>query len=81
MSNAFSIPFMTLVVYAFLADHYSNTLAKVLFWAGAGPMLLLSVIIVGEWLARLRHEGHVNGSMQMTPVRGLQADWEGVRGG
>ena len=70
MSNAFSTPFMTLVVYAFLADHYSNTFAKVLFWAGAGPMLALSVVIVGEWLSRLRHEGQINGSMQMTPVRG-----------
>lgn len=64
-------------VYAFLAEHYSRPLARVLFWAGAGPMMLLAVIIVGEWLARMRHDGHVNGSFQASAlkcrVRGPQA--------
>ena len=55
---------VALQVYAFLAEHYSRPLARVLFWAGAGPMLLLAIIIVGEWLARLRHDGHVNGAWQ-----------------
>lgn len=68
MNNAFSVPWMTLVVYAFLADHYSNPFAKVLFWAGASLMMLFSVIIVGNWLATMRHEGLVNGAFQMAPV-------------
>lgn len=42
MNNAFTVPFMTLVVYAFLADEYSNTWAKVLFWAGASLCMLFS---------------------------------------
>ena len=33
-------------VYAFLADHYSNTLAKVLFWTGASLMMLFSGVCV-----------------------------------
>lgn len=34
-----------LQVYAFLADGYSNTLAKVLFWAGASTAMLLSGVL------------------------------------
>lgn len=69
--NAFTVPFMVIVIYAFLAEHYSRPLARVLFWAGAGPIMLLNVIIVGEWLATIRHEGHVNGAFQMGPVGNL----------
>lgn len=57
-------------MYAFLADFYSRPFAKVLFWAGAAPMLLLAVIIVGEWLSRMKHDGAVNGAFQVSPVRG-----------
>jgi hypothetical protein len=56
-------------VYAFLADHYSRPFARVLFWAGAGPTMLISIITVGNWLAIIRHEGHFNGSYQVR--RGL----------
>jgi hypothetical protein len=65
-------------VYSFLAADnavlpggYSNTLAKVLFWCGAGPLLLVAVALVGEWLSRLRHEGHVNGAWQVRVRQGL----------
>jgi tellurite resistance protein len=68
MNNAFSIPWMTLVVYAFLADHYSNTWAKVFFWIGSPLTMLFAIIIVGNWLATIRHEGHVNGGYQMAPI-------------
>ncbi|PSC70111.1 C4-dicarboxylate ABC transporter [Micractinium conductrix] len=68
MNNAFSVPWMTLVVYSFLAAHYSLTFAKVLFWAGASLSMLFSVMIVGNWLASMRHEGLVNGAFMMAPV-------------
>lgn len=69
--NRATVPFLSLQIYAFLAEHYSRPLARVLFWAGAGPLMLINVIIVGEWLATIRHEGHVNGSFQMGPVGNL----------
>lgn len=69
MNNAFSVPSMLLVVYAFLAmDNYSTPLARVLFWAGSSTMFLLSIIIVGNWLSTMRHDGHFNGAWQMAPV-------------
>lgn len=63
-----AVPAALVQVYAFLAEHYSRPLARVLFWAGAGPMMLVAIIIVGDWLSRLRHDGHVNGAWQMSPV-------------
>jgi len=69
MNNAFSIPSMTLAVYAFLAaGSYSTALARVLFWAGSSTGMLLAVVTVGNWAATLRHEGHVNGAWMMAPV-------------
>jgi hypothetical protein len=69
MNNAFAIPSMTLSVYAFLAaGSYSTPLARVLWWAGASSGAALAVVIVGNWLATPRHEGHVNGAWLMAPV-------------
>lgn len=69
MNNAFSIPSMVLIVYAFLATgNYSTPLARVLWWAGYSTSFVLSVIIVGNWLSTMRHDGHVNGAWQMAPV-------------
>ena len=68
MNAAFTVPAMTLVVYAFLAQEYSLTFAKVLFWAGAPLCMLLAIIIVGNWLSRMRHDGLVSGAYQMPPV-------------
>ena len=69
MNNAFSLPSFTLLIYAFLAwDTYSTPLARVLFWAGASTSTLLAVIVVGNWNATARHDGHVNGAMMMPPV-------------
>ena len=69
MNNAFSVPSMTLAVYAFLAwSDYSTALARVLFWAGASTGTLLAVITVGNWLSTLRHDGHMNGAWMMAPV-------------
>ena len=78
MNNAFSVPFMTMVVYSYLAIDYSRPLARVIFWAGAGPTFAVSLIIVGEWLSRLRHEGHVNGAYQVCGW--VQGGCEGVEG-
>lgn len=69
MNNAFSVPSMTLAVYAFLCwGNYSTALARVLFWAGSSTGTLISVIIVGNWLSTLRHDGHANGAWMMSPV-------------
>lgn len=69
MNNAFSIPSMTLVVYAFLAwDTYSTALARVLFWAGASTAFALALVIVGNNLSTVRHPGHFNGAWMMAPV-------------
>lgn len=69
MNNAFPIPSMVLIVYAFLAwDTYSTPLARVLWWAGSSTSFLLAVVIVGNWVSTLRHDGHFNGGWQMPPV-------------
>jgi len=69
MGNAFPVPSMTLCVYAFLAwDQYSTPLARVLWWAGSSTACLLAIILVGNWMATLRHDGHVNGGWMMPPV-------------
>jgi len=69
MNNAFSVPSMTLAVYAFLSwGTYSTALARVLFWAGSSTGTLLAVITVGNWLSTMRHDGHMNGSWMMAPV-------------
>lgn len=38
-----------------------STLAKVLFWAGAVPTLALGLFRVGDNIAMLRDEEHLNG--------------------
>jgi hypothetical protein len=53
-------------VYAFLADHYSNTLAKVLFWAGASLMMLFSG--VDGWVYAVVCVGGVCVGGQMVPL-------------
>jgi tellurite resistance protein len=69
MNNAFGIPSMTIIVYAFLATgNYSTALARVLFWAGSSTAFLLSIIIIGNLLSTIRHPGHLNGAWQMAPV-------------
>jgi len=69
MNNAFSVPSMTLAVYAFLSwEFYSTALARVLFWAGSSTGTALAVITIGNWLSTLRHDGHMNGSWMMAPV-------------
>jgi tellurite resistance protein TehA-like permease/glutaredoxin len=69
MNNAFSVPSMVFAIYGFLAwDQYSTALARVLFWIGASTGTLLAVIIVGNWLSTLRHDGHANGAWLMAPV-------------
>lgn len=69
MNNAFSMPSMILIVYAFLATgNYSTALARVLWWAGCSTSFVLAVIIVGNWMATMRHEGHFNGAWLMSPV-------------
>lgn len=69
MNNAFSVPSMSFGVYAFLAwNTYSTPLARVLFWIGSSTGTLIAVIIVGNWLSTLRHDGHMNGAWLMAPV-------------
>lgn len=69
MNNAFSLPSFTILIYAFLAaENYSTALARVLFWAGTSTSTLLAIIIVGNWNATYRHDGHVNGAMMMPPI-------------
>ncbi len=69
MNNAFSVPSMTIAVYAFLSwNDYSTALARVLFWIGSSTGTLLAVIIVGNWLSTLRHDGQMNGAWLMAPV-------------
>jgi tellurite resistance protein len=68
-NNAFTVPSMTMIVYAFLATgNYSTALARVLFWAGSSTAFLLSIIIIGNILSSIRHPGHLNGAWQMAPV-------------
>ncbi|KAL4537156.1 hypothetical protein Ndes2526B_g04932 [Nannochloris sp. 'desiccata'] len=69
MNNAFTVPSMTLIVYAFLATgNYSTPLARVLFWIGSSTAFFLSIIIIGNILSTIRHPGHLNGAWQMAPV-------------
>ncbi len=68
-NNAFTVPSMVLIVYAFLATgNYSTSLARVLFWIGSSTAFVLSIIIVGNILSSIRHPGHLNGAWQMAPV-------------
>jgi len=69
MNNAFGIPSMIVIVYAFLATaNYSTPLARVLFWIGSSTAFLLAIIIIGNILSTIRHPGHLNGAWQMAPV-------------
>ena len=69
MNNAFPIPSMLLVIFAFLAaGNYSTPLARVLFWAGSSTLFLLAIIIVGNLLSTMRHDGHFNGGWQLAPI-------------
>ena len=69
MNNAFSVPSMSFGVYAFLSwANYSTAFARVLFWIGSSTGTLLAVIIVGNWLSTMRHDGQMNGAWLMAPV-------------
>jgi len=55
--NAASVPFIVLMMYAAIAHGECsgcNTLAAVLFWAGAAPTLALGLLRVGDNISMLR---------------------------
>ncbi|KXZ47349.1 hypothetical protein GPECTOR_36g72 [Gonium pectorale] len=66
--NCFALPWVTLVLFAFIERERDPAFAKVLFWIGAPTSLLISIIWVAGWIALKKELEHVNASWMMMPV-------------
>lgn len=66
--NCFALPWVILVLFAYLVEARNPEFAKVLFWIGAPTSLFLSLVWVGGWIALKKELEHVNASWMMMPV-------------
>ncbi|KAG2443533.1 hypothetical protein HXX76_001885 [Chlamydomonas incerta] len=66
--SCLSLPFVILVLFAFLEKDRDPVFAKVLFWIGAPTSLFLSIVWVGSWIALKKELEHVNASWMLMPV-------------
>ncbi|KAG2453177.1 hypothetical protein HYH02_002501 [Chlamydomonas schloesseri] len=64
----FSLPWVILVLFAYLEVDRDPVFAKVLFWIGAPTALFLSIVWVGSWIALKKEIEHVNAAWMMMPV-------------
>ncbi|PNH09480.1 Glutaredoxin-C6 [Tetrabaena socialis] len=71
--SCFALPWVVLVLFAFLENERDPAFAKVLFWIGAPVSLLLSIVWVGGWIAAKKELEHVNASWMMMPVANFVA--------
>ncbi|DBA68888.1 TPA: hypothetical protein ACH3X2_013364 [Trebouxia sp. C0005] len=72
-SNSFSIPFMILMLFAYVMDgqfHHSHKFAQVIFWIGAVGVLMLAFIKVGDWISHRFDVEHVSAAWLVAPVGG-----------
>ncbi|KAG2497195.1 hypothetical protein HYH03_004784 [Edaphochlamys debaryana] len=64
----FSLPFVILVLYAYIEYDRDPEFAKVLFWIGAPTSLAISLIWVSGWIASKKELEHVNAAWMLMPV-------------
>lgn len=58
--SAFVTPWVCVTLLSFLIESKSNPLAHVAYWIGAPMTFLLSIIVVGDWIANRSDLEHIN---------------------